>query len=47
LTERAVRESRALGHDLAILQAAPMGEAIYRRKGFIKYSRFGIYAWRP
>jgi GNAT superfamily N-acetyltransferase len=47
LTRRAVHESHAFGHDLVILQAAPLGEAIYRRMGFVEYCRIAIYAWRP
>jgi GNAT superfamily N-acetyltransferase len=47
LTRRAVHESHAFGHELAILQAAPLGEAIYRRMGFVENCRIAIYAWHP
>jgi GNAT superfamily N-acetyltransferase len=46
LTRRAVHESHAFGHDLAILQAAPIGEPIYRRLGFVEHCQVAIYACR-
>lgn len=39
-------EARRLGYRIGILRAAEMALGVYRRLGFGKFCRFGIYQWQ-
>lgn len=43
LTLAPLREARAMGYRIGILQASPMGESVYRRLGFQEYGRLSNY----
>jgi GNAT superfamily N-acetyltransferase len=40
-------EARAMGYEVGVLAASPMGEPVYRRLGFREHCRTGLYEWRP
>lgn len=43
LTWRPLRDARAVGCDLAVLQATPEGAGLYRRLGFVAYGEIAEY----
>lgn len=45
VTLAALREARALGYRIAILQSSPMGVGVYSKLGFKECCRFGHYEW--
>jgi GNAT superfamily N-acetyltransferase len=47
VTQRALKDGRALGYRVGILQASKMGEPVYHRMGFKEYCRVSSYQWLP
>ena len=47
VTQAALKDGRALGYRVGILQASKMGEPVYRRMGFKEYCRVSSYQWLP
>jgi predicted acetyltransferase len=47
VTQRALRDGRALGYRAGILQASKMGEPVYRRMGFRETHKTMNYSWLP
>jgi hypothetical protein len=47
VTQRALREGRAQGYRVGILQASKMGEPVYKRMGFQEVCRVSDYQWSP
>jgi predicted acetyltransferase len=45
VTLKALQEARETGYRVGILQASEMGEPVYRKMGFKKYSKIGSYIW--
>ena len=45
LTLTALREARALGYRVGILQSSEMGYSVYQRIGFREYCKQGNYDW--
>lgn len=47
VTLRALLDARDIGCHIAVLTSSSMGEAMYRRLGFVEYCRIGIYELPP
>ena len=47
VTQKALKDGRALGYRVGILQASKMGEPVYRRMGFKEVCRVSSYNWFP
>jgi ribosomal protein S18 acetylase RimI-like enzyme len=47
LTHHVLAEARALGYDLAVLQATNEGRGLYRKLGFVEYGVIEVYRWTP
>jgi GNAT superfamily N-acetyltransferase len=47
VTQKALKDGRALGYRVGILQASKMGEPVYKRMGFKEYCRVSSYTWFP
>ena len=47
LTLRVLLDARDIGCRVAVLASSPMGEALYRRLGFVEHCRLGIYELSP
>jgi GNAT superfamily N-acetyltransferase len=47
VTQAALKDGRALGYRVGILQASKMGEPVYKRMGFKEYCRVSSYQWFP
>lgn len=45
ITLEPLRQARAAGYRVGILQSSDMGYNVYRRLGFEEYCKFHIYAW--
>lgn len=47
LTRHALAAARAGGHELAVLQATPAVQDLYRKVGFSACCTIGVYRWAP
>ena len=47
VTLRTLLDARDIGCRVSVLTSSPMGEAMYRRLGFVEYYRIGIYELHP
>jgi ribosomal protein S18 acetylase RimI-like enzyme len=47
MTLAPLREARAMGYQVGVLEASPMGVNVYRRLGFQEYCKLGMYVWSP
>ncbi len=47
VTQKALKDGRALGYRVGILQASKMGEPVYKRMGFKEVCRVSSYTWFP
>jgi GNAT superfamily N-acetyltransferase len=47
VTQRSLKEGRALGYRVGILQASKMGQPVYTRMGFKEVCRVSSYQWIP
>ncbi len=45
ITQKPLQVAKKMGYRVGILQAAKMGEPVYRRMGFKEYCRIGSYSW--
>jgi len=39
--------AKKLGYDFAIIQAGEMGFPVYKKMGFVEYSKVKRYHWNP
>jgi GNAT superfamily N-acetyltransferase len=46
ITSTPLREARALGYRVGILQSSEMGFSVYHKVGFREYCKQGSYEWR-
>jgi GNAT superfamily N-acetyltransferase len=47
VTQKALKDGRALGYRVGILQASKMGQPVYTRMGFKEVCRVSSYQWFP
>lgn len=47
VTAVALREGRARGYRVGVLDASEMGTSMYQRLGFREYCRLDVYGWKP
>ncbi|MGQ9554309.1 MAG: GNAT family N-acetyltransferase [Anaerolineae bacterium] len=47
ITIHALQEAQALGYNVAVLQASPVGAALYPRLGFEPFCKIALYNFRP
>ncbi len=47
MTFQLLREARAMGYRVGILQSSAMGASVFRRLGFQEYCNIGHYMWAP
>jgi hypothetical protein len=47
MTREALLSAKKLGYDFAVLQASGMGNPVYKKMGFVKYSIVKRYSWKP
>jgi GNAT superfamily N-acetyltransferase len=45
ITSAPLRQARALGYSIGVLQASPMGVGVYARLGFHQVCTFSVYTW--
>lgn len=45
ITLAPLQDARAMGYDMAILQASDLGYRVYRRLGFQDYGKLSVYLW--
>ena len=47
ITREALLMAKKLGYDFAIIQAGEMGFPVYKKMGFVEYSKVKRYCWNP